>query len=129
MLLSVARRRWFDSRRKTPAAPCKATASYLVARAIAKNTITLMPPRQCNVSENVTHANCYIIPFALSYCCACGSMARPQAAAAAAAAASIPAVSTGADIDTDELVDETGVEPKDIELIMSQVPYICTRMI
>lgn len=33
----------------------------------------------------------------------------------------MPAVSSGADIDTDELVDETGVEPKDIELIMSQV--------
>lgn len=42
-------------------------------------------------------------------------------AAAAAATSSIPAVSTGADIDTDELVDETGVDSKDIELIMSQV--------
>lgn len=41
--------------------------------------------------------------------------------AAAAATSSIPAVSTGADIDTDELVDETGVDSKDIELIMSQV--------
>lgn len=41
--------------------------------------------------------------------------------AAAAATSSIPAVSTGADIDTDELVDETGVDPKDIELIMNQV--------
>lgn len=47
--------------------------------------------------------------------------------AAAAAASSIPAVTTGADIDTDELVDETGVEPKDIELIMSQVCVSCTR--
>lgn len=43
------------------------------------------------------------------------------AAAAASSAASMPAVSSGADIDTDELVDETGVEPKDIELIMGQV--------
>ncbi|CAM9673668.1 unnamed protein product, partial [Ectocarpus fasciculatus] len=42
----------------------------------------------------------------------------PEAAASSAAA--IPAVTTGADVDTDELVDETGVEPKDIELIMSQ---------
>ncbi|CAM9764858.1 unnamed protein product [Ectocarpus sp. 8 AP-2014] len=47
----------------------------------------------------------------------------PEAAAASAAA--IPAVNTGADVDTDELVDETGVEPKDIELIMSQAS--CTR--
>lgn len=44
-----------------------------------------------------------------------------KATAAASSAASMPAVSSGADIDTDELVDETGVEPKDIELIMSQV--------
>ena len=43
------------------------------------------------------------------------------AAAAAAAAASVPAVTTGADIDTDELVDETGVDPKDIELVTLQV--------
>ena len=50
----------------------------------------------------------------------CFSFAK-AAAAAAAAASSIPAVSSGADIDTDEFVDETGVEPKDIELIMSQV--------
>ncbi|CAM9903955.1 unnamed protein product [Ascophyllum nodosum] len=51
---------------------------------------------------------------------------QPEAAAAAAAAASsIPAVSSGADIDTDEFVDETGVEPKDIELIMSQAS--CSR--
>lgn len=48
---------------------------------------------------------------------------KAAAAAAAAAASSIPAVSSGADIDTDELVDETGVEPKDIELIMSQVRH------
>ncbi|CAB1104573.1 unnamed protein product [Ectocarpus sp. 12 AP-2014] len=47
----------------------------------------------------------------------------PEAAASSAAA--IPAVNTGADVDTDELVDETGVEPKDIELIMSQAS--CTR--
>lgn len=45
-------------------------------------------------------------------------------AAAAAATASVPAVTTGADVDGDELVDETGVEPKDIELIMSQVTYV-----
>ncbi|CAM9376706.1 unnamed protein product [Scytosiphon promiscuus] len=45
--------------------------------------------------------------------------------AAAASASSIPAVTTGADIDTDELVDEEGVEPKDIELIMSQAS--CSR--
>eukprot|EP00752_Nemacystus_decipiens_P006478 g5832.t1 len=49
----------------------------------------------------------------------------PEAAAAASSAASMPAVSSGADIDTDELVDETGVEPKDIELIMSQAG--CSR--
>lgn len=46
---------------------------------------------------------------------------QQAAAAAASSASSMPAVSSGADIDTDELVDETGVEPKDIELIMSQV--------
>eukprot|EP00903_Cladosiphon_okamuranus_P012581 g11778.t1 len=49
----------------------------------------------------------------------------PEATAAASSAASMPAVSSGADIDTDELVDETGVEPKDIELIMSQAS--CSR--
>lgn len=52
---------------------------------------------------------------------------KAAAAAAAAAASSIPAVSSGADIDTDELVDETGVEPKDIELIMSQVHHYTPR--
>ncbi len=36
-------------------------------------------------------------------------------------------MSTGAEIDTDELVDETGVEPKDIELIMSQVTTSAAR--
>ena len=30
-------------------------------------------------------------------------------------------MTTGADIDTDELVDETGVDPKDIELVTLQV--------
>lgn len=49
---------------------------------------------------------------------------QPEASAAAAAA-SVPAVNSGADIDGDELVDETGVEPKDIELIMSQAT--CSR--
>ncbi|CAM9194817.1 unnamed protein product [Discosporangium mesarthrocarpum] len=44
---------------------------------------------------------------------------------AAAAAASVPSVAAGADIDIDEAVDETGVEPKDIELIMGQAS--CTR--
>ncbi|CAM9576711.1 unnamed protein product [Sphacelaria rigidula] len=49
---------------------------------------------------------------------------QPEAAAAAAST-SVPAVSSGADIDGDELVDETGVEPKDIELIMNQAS--CSR--
>lgn len=40
---------------------------------------------------------------------------------AAATTASVPAVNTGADIDTDELVDEAGVDPKDIELVLTQV--------
>ncbi|CAM9147205.1 unnamed protein product [Choristocarpus tenellus] len=45
--------------------------------------------------------------------------------ASAAAAASLPSVAAGADVDLDEAVDETGVEPKDIELIMGQAS--CTR--
>jgi nascent polypeptide-associated complex subunit alpha len=49
----------------------------------------------------------------------------PQAAEMAAAAAAAPAAPAAADAAEEEEVDETGVEAKDIELVMSQAG--CTR--